>query len=162
MRFSRSFKRIIKNVTRSPTTFKTFRINGASMTPGLRHGDRILIRSIVCPSSILRRRDVVIIYNPTSYKERYIKRIIGLPGEHVKIENERVHINGSPLEEPYLLDTGGSGDNIVSQWILPPCEYLVLGDNRNESRDSRQFGPIPSARIIGKSLFRYWPPGFFR
>lgn len=159
MWLNRSLKRLVSRVARSLGTLRTFRIEGPSMTPNLHHGDRILVRSINYPPNVLKRRDVVVVHDPRSSEVYYIKRVIGLPGEHISIKNKRIHINDIPLEEPYLLDPQESGVSIVTQWILPESEYLVLGDNRNNSRDSRQFGPISSTQITGRAMIRYWPPG---
>jgi signal peptidase I len=87
-----------------------------------------------------------------------IKRVIGLPGETVEIRDLQVHINGQPLDEPYINEPCSASRCPDKIWQLGPDQFFVMGDNRNHSRDSRSFGPIEHAHVIGEALVRYWPP----
>jgi len=101
-----------------------------------------------------RRGDVVIFNYPLATERDFIKRIIGLPGETVTVENGVVRVNGVQLEEPYIQappDYSGS-------WTLGVNQYFVLGDNRNSSSDSHSWGPLDRSYIIGKAVLIYWPP----
>lgn len=90
-------------------------------------------------------------------KTSYIKRVIGLPGEHVKIENGQVYINGEELEENYLQNGVMTPAGRMNDIIVPSGYIFVLGDNRQNSTDSREFGCIPISKIEGKAIFRFWP-----
>lgn len=109
-----------------------------------------------------KRADVVVFAAPASPGEDYIKRIIGLPGEHVSIKNGKIHINGQPLGEPYLpADTYTQTGILLDEkkdMDLAGNEYFVLGDNRNNSSDSRRFGPVKRKKLVGRAWVVYWPP----
>ena len=96
-------------------------------------------------------------------KTSYIKRVIGLPGEHVKIENGKVYINGNELQEPYLQEGVITDDlnGAFTDIIVPENTIFVMGDNRGQSTDSRRFGCIPLEKIESKVLFRFWPLNVF-
>ena len=97
-------------------------------------------------------------------KESFIKRVIGLPGEHVKLENGKVYINGEELEEPYLADnvvTESINGGIFVDLVVPEGTVFLLGDNRPESTDSRSFGCIPLEKIESRVLIRFWPLNLF-
>jgi len=113
-----------------------------------------------------QRGDVIIFKAPqgepcADIECEYIKRVIGLPGERIKVENGFVYINGKKLEEKYLpsdfLTANGSYLREGLEQKIPEREYLPLGDNRNHSRDGREFGVIPFESIVGKAILRYWP-----
>ena len=96
-------------------------------------------------------------------KTSYIKRVIGLPGEHIKIENGRVYINENELQEPYLQEGVITDDlnGAFTDIIVPENTVFVMGDNRGQSTDSRRFGCIPLEKIESKVLFRFWPLNVF-
>ena len=127
------------------------------MEPALSHGHRLLIRPLDHQDTIARG-DIVVVHDPRLHGTDYIKRIIGLPGEHVRIGAGGILINERSLHEPYMAEGEWSSIGSVSQWLLGEDEYLVLGDNRNDSRDSRRFGPLSRDHILGKAWLRYWPP----
>ena len=127
------------------------------MEQTLTHGQRLLIRPLSHWDTIARG-DIVVAHDPRLLDTDYIKRIIGLPGEHVRIGADGILINERSLAEPYLTEGKWSVDGSVSQWLLAEGEYLLLGDNRNDSRDSRRFGPLSRDHILGKAWLRYWPP----
>lgn len=96
-------------------------------------------------------------------KTSYIKRVIGLPGEHIKIENGKVYINENELQEPYLQEGVITDDlnGAFTDIIVPENTVFVMGDNRGQSTDSRRFGCIPLEKIESKVLFRFWPLNVF-
>ncbi len=130
------------------------RIEGKAMMPGLNNGDRVLFRNRGAGDS-LSRGDVVILYYPEDITKSYVKRIVGLPGEKIVITREHVFINGQILAEDYLAQVEGGYLRPPTEAQIPAEHYFVLGDNRNFSSDSRNFGPVPDHLIYGKMLFRY-------
>ncbi len=137
------------------------RIKGHSMEPTFHNGELILTNKISYQLHQPRRGDVVVFRAPMEEDKDYIKRIIGLPGERVKVANGHVYINGKLLDEPYLsasIRTRGSYYLPDGQTrVVPPHSYIVMGDNRNFSSDSREWGPVPFKNIIGETWLRYWP-----
>lgn len=134
-----------------------FVVAGSSMEPALSEGQRILIRRMNRGECFVRG-DIVVAHVPHFFDMDYIKRIIGLPGEHVRMRDGRVFISDRILQEPYLDGEKRSSGALMSQWVLADDEYLVLGDRRGDSVDSRRFGPLSRANILGKAWFCYWPP----
>jgi signal peptidase I len=139
-------------------TIQTFVIVGPSMEPGLQSGQRVLINKVAYAFDEPERGDVIVFHPPDNQQTDYIKRIIALPGESVKIKEGIVYIhqNGDvyPLDEPYVEEPPNydfEGD------IIPEDEYFVLGDNRNNSEDSRNDWTVKSEDIIGKAWLRIWP-----
>lgn len=145
--------------------FSPQEINGASMEETFFNGELIVTNKLVFKLETPKRGDVVIFKSPKNKEVDYIKRVIGLPGESVKLEGGRIYINGIELPEPYLAE--GISTNSESyltegdEIVVPEGQYFVMGDNRPHSSDSREFGPIPVEDFIGKGLFRYWPPQKF-
>jgi len=131
------------------------RVYGQSMEPTLHMDDRLLVEKITYRFRPPQRGDIVVI-RLWEGREPLIKRIVGLPGEEIAIRNGRVYINGQPLEEDYLAEPT---QGYLPPTRIPPMHYFVLGDNRDGSNDSRNFGPVPRDKIIGRAIFRYWPPG---
>jgi len=135
-------------------------IKGNSMEPNLHNNEYILTDKISYRFSEPARGDIIIFKAPNNPEVDYIKRIIGLPGERVKIQNGRVYINGKLLNEPYLKDLTNISSGYMKEGeeiVVPKDTYLAFGDNRPHSSDSRDFGPVPSNLIIGKAILRYWP-----
>jgi signal peptidase I len=136
------------------------KVEGTSMLPRLHDGERIFVNKLIyygLPK--LQRGDIVVFWYPNDPSKSYIKRILGLPGETVEVREGRVFINGKELQEPYL-DPGLN----LSHMSKPPViikehYYFVMGDNRDNSYDSRSWGLVPEKYIYGKALFRYWPLG---
>ena len=131
------------------------RVEGQSMEPNLHTNQRLVVEKLSYRFHGPQRFDVVVLKVPSQGDELLIKRVIGLPGETVEIQDGRVYINGEPLEEPFLVgDTRpGRHDRIT----VPPLHVFVLGDNRNHSNDSRSFGPVPIDNIVGRAWISYWP-----
>lgn len=138
-----------------------FYVNGASMEPTFEDFDYLIINEIGYRFEEPARGDIVVFRNPEDDSEYFIKRIIGLPGEEVEVENgfvtvrNSVYPTGFVLEESYLAP--GTITTGKSSWKLSTNEFFVLGDNREASLDGRIFGPIARERIIGKTAVRAWP-----
>jgi signal peptidase I len=136
-------------------------IPSPSMEPTLAINDRLIIEKVSYYFKEPERGDVVV-FHPTeklqeqNYKEDFIKRTIGLPGETVEVNNGRVYINNVPLVETYIAEKPHHNYGPV---IVPEGEYLVLGDNRNNSYDSRFWGFVPKEKIVGRAVVRFWPVG---
>ena len=135
-------------------------IPSGSMLPTLQINDRLIIDKVSYHFESPERGDIVV-FNPTktleaqNFHEAFIKRIIGLPGDTVEVKGGRVYINGQPLRENYLED---APHYYMAPEVVPPDQYLVLGDNRNNSYDSHRWGFVPRDKIIGRAVFRFWPP----
>lgn len=131
-------------------------VSGDSMKPNLHNGDLLLERKIGYNSTNIKRFDIVVIKDD---KEEIIKRIIGLPGEHISYKNNKLYVNDKVLEENF--DFRKTNDfnleEICSCNSIPEGKYLVLGDNRPISKDSRMIGLIDEKDILGKAVYRIWP-----
>ncbi|MFZ5424677.1 MAG: signal peptidase I [Patescibacteria group bacterium] len=138
---------------------------GASMEPTLKTGDRILVERVTKRFNGLQRGDVVVLHPPGDDDVDYVKRVVGIPGDIFKIDDCKVYITRAgekyELDEPYLaLETCTSGGDSIKEGRalkLEEDEYVVLGDNRTRSVDSRSFGHITEDRVLGKVLVRFWP-----
>jgi len=141
--------------------FSPQEINGASMEDTFYNKELIVTNKIVYKLHPPERGDVVIFKSPRNKDIDYIKRVIALPGETIKLEASKYYINGQALSEPYLSEgiytAGGAYLQEGQETIIPEGYYFVSGDNRPHSSDSREFGPIPLEDFIGKGMFRYWP-----
>jgi signal peptidase I len=127
---------------------------GQSMEPNLHTAQRLVVEKVTYRFHGPRRDDIVVIDMPEAGPDLLIKRVIGLPGETISSKNGQVFINGEPLEEPYVVNPGGRD---VPAQIIPPLHIFVMGDNRRFSNDSRNFGPVPIDKVIGRAWFSYWP-----
>ena len=139
------------------TLIQNFRIEGTSMEPNLHDGQYLIINKFVYYLHPPERGDIVVFHYPKNPRRDFIKRVIGLPGEKVEIKGKRLFINGEELEEPYTLHTG---NYTWGPQRLGEDEYFVLGDNRNSSSDSHNWGSLPGDAIIGKAWISYWPPKY--
>ena len=136
-----------------------YRVEGGSMLPSLRHGESVLVVRTRFGWNRLRRGDVVVFQRPGGGDGSYIKRVVGMPGEDVKIAGGRVLLDGAELEESYLQGVvQGAAPAPDREWFNGPDEYFLLGDNRADSNDSRAFGPVPESLIRGRAWLRCWPP----
>jgi signal peptidase I len=147
--------------------FRPFQVNGVSMFPTFKNGEYILTNLITLRLSPLKRGDVIVFIAPTDSTKDFIKRIIGLPGEKVYLHDGYVYVNDAKLNEsaylgPDIRSYAGAYLKEDSPIIIPQGEYFVMGDNRPESSDSREFGPIHVESVIGKSFFVYWPANVMR
>lgn len=129
------------------------RVDGGSMLPTLTNGELVIVNKLVYRLGEPKRGDIIVFYFPVDPSQEFIKRVIGLPGDQVSIHKGTVTINGQRLEEPYLsVYTNYDGD-----WTVGEGQLFVLGDNRNNSLDSHNWGTVPMDYVIGKALFIYWP-----
>lgn len=140
-------------------------VEGQSMEKNFQNNEFLLVDRISYRFRTPQRGEVIIFRFPKNTAEDYIKRIVGLPGENIKIENGQVFINNLPLEETYLskgVKTNVPANNANSlDLTLKTGEYFVLGDNRNNSSDSREWGTVPQQNIIGRAWFSVYPFGNF-
>lgn len=132
-----------------------FFVNGASMEPNFLDGDYLIVDEISYRVGAPQRGDIIIFRYPLNPSEFFIKRIVGLPEENIKIENGRVFINGKILDESEYLGNIDTAGNI--EVFLGADEYFVLGDNRQASSDSRKWGELDKRYIIGRAWLRAWP-----
>ena len=124
------------------------------MNPTLQNGEYVLVSRLSYKLNLPQRGDIIVFSYPVDTNQDLIKRVIGLPGETVSVRNSQVLINGVLLEEPYIAQ-----EPLYSgEWTVPNGQLFVLGDNRNDSKDSHQWGMLPVENIIGKALIIYWPP----
>jgi signal peptidase I len=130
-----------------------FRIEGTSMVPTLADGQYVIVTKINYLFGKPARGDIIVFIPPQDKHRDFIKRVIGLPGDHVEIKNGLVFVNGIQLNEPYISSPGMYSDDKV----LGPDQYYVLGDNRPNSSDSHSWGVLPEENIIGKAWISYWP-----
>ncbi len=131
-----------------------FIVEGASMSPNFETGQFIIVSRLPYLLNGPQRGDVVVFDSPDDPERDFIKRVIGLPGETIEVRAGLVYVNGVPLDEPYI----ESPPRYSGTWTLGPDEYFVLGDNRNNSRDSHAFGTLSRDKIIGQAWLIYWPP----
>ena len=130
------------------------RIDGSSMEPNLHHGEFVIVSKINYRFGEPERGDVVVFDFPRNITQEYIKRVIGLPGDHILIEDGNVYVNEIILSEPYLI----MEPQYEGEWDVPENTLFVLGDNRNNSSDSHTWGTVPMSNVIGEALVVYWPP----
>lgn len=142
--------------------FRPFQVNGQSMFPNYHDGEYILTNLISTKFGGLKRGEVVVFQAPPDREKDFIKRVIGLPSDKVSLNAGYVFINGIKLDESSYLPSdfrtyGGAFLPEGKEVTVPAGNYFVLGDNRNFSSDSREWGFVPKKKVIGKSFFVYWP-----
>lgn len=138
------------------------KVSGNSMVPTYHNGDFLITEKISYKFGDPRKGNVIVLKNPRDESQDFIKRIIALPGDTIKIENNSVFVNGEALNETYLppgTPTHAGAFLTEGQTVkADPGQYFVLGDNRNHSSDSREWGAVTKKEIVGRAFFRYWPP----
>lgn len=142
--------------------FRPFQVNGQSMYPNFHDQQFVLTSLISLKTEELKRGDVIVFQAPTDADKDYIKRVIGLPGDRVSIRDGQVFVNSTMLDEHAYLSSevktfGGSFLQDGSEVTVPQENYFVIGDNRSNSSDSREWGFVTMEKIIGKSMVIYWP-----
>jgi signal peptidase I len=159
---------------------QAFKIPTGSMEPNLLIGDHLLVNKFVfaptlssaertlLPMAAIRRGDIVVFKYPENPERDFIKRVIGLPGETIELRNRQIHVNGRPIEEPYahylprpagLMSGETTSDDVRERYgpvVVPAGSVFVMGDNRDNSQDSRYWGFLPKENIKGKALLIYW------
>ena len=131
------------------------RVDGSSMEPTLHNGEFIVVNKLAYRFGNPQTGDVIVFHFPRDPEQEYIKRVIGLPGDQVEIVDRLVFLNGSPIQEPYIAAPPNYGP---ASWSVPEGSLFVLGDNRNNSSDSRTWGTVPLEYVVGKAFLVYWPP----
>lgn len=141
--------------------YQPVKVEGTSMMPALTDQERIFINKFTYRFGLgsIERGDTVVFWYPQDPSKSYIKRVIGLPGDRVRIEDGEVYVNGTRLEEDYVPEE--NRDRVTwhegREETVPAAKYFVLGDHRNQSSDSRGWGWVPRESIYGKAVFVYWP-----
>jgi len=130
------------------------RVDGFSMLPTLKDGEFVLVNKLAYRVGTPARGDIIVFRSTTVADLDLVKRVIGLPGDKVEVRNGKVILNGQTLSEAYI----NAAPNYYGTWKVPDGYLFVLGDNRNDSSDSHQWGYLPQQNIIGKALLIYWPP----
>lgn len=133
--------------------FPRVRVENISMKPTLQPGELLLVNKLAYRLGEPHHGDVIVFHYPADPSEDYIKRLIGLPGDEIRVEGGLLYINGQAIDEPYIAAPPAYNDS----WTIPADSYFVLGDNRNQSSDSHSWGYVPKKNIVGKALFVYWP-----
>lgn len=129
------------------------RVEGFSMEPSLHSGEFVIVNKLAYKLGTPQRGDVIVFLFPRDPEQEYIKRVIGLPGDQVEIGDGEVKVNGKLLDEPYILQP----PRYSGTWRVPENSLFVLGDNRNNSSDSHNWGPVTLDYVVGKALLIYWP-----
>ncbi len=146
---------LLVNITARP-----YRVDGPSMQPGLYTNDLVMVNMLAYDFGAPQRGDVIVLHPPSDPSVSYVKRVIGVPGDHISISANAVVVNGHTLQEPYIspLDPSAPENaSVLPNITLGPKQYFVMGDNRQDSIDSRVFGYVPRANIVGKAEFVFWP-----
>lgn len=137
---------------------ENYQVDGRSMDPTLEDGQYLVVNKLLYRLQEPQRGDIIVFHDPRSSDRKLIKRVIGLPGDILEIKGGQVFINDQALDEPYI-----QGPIRYSQVPspIPDDHYFVLGDNRNNSSDSHNWGTLSGAGIVGKAWLTYWPPNLW-
>jgi signal peptidase I len=136
--------------------YQPVRVEGTSMLPRLEDQDRLFINKFVYDFAAIKRGDVVVFHYPRDPRKSYIKRVIGLPGDRLRIDQGTIRLNGKPLSESYV-PKQYRDSRTYDEITIPEGCYFMMGDHRSISSDSRDFGPVERSLIYGKAAFVYWP-----
>ena len=136
-------------------------VKGASMEPEFLNSDYILTEKVSYKFNQPERGDIIVFEAPNRQNADYIKRVVGLPGETVMVKEGSVYVNGELLNESYEPNNTDPAQFMKEgkEIVVPEDTYIVMGDNRPHSSDSREFGPVSIESIIGRAIIRYWPFG---
>ncbi len=132
------------------------KVEGTSMQPRLVDQERIFVNRFIYRFTDIHRGDIVVFWDPRDRSKSFIKRVVGIPGDELEIRYGSLYVNGRRVDEPYLRPEFRDHDTLRRETV-PPGQYFVLGDHRNSSNDSRNWGFVPRELIYGKAVFRYWP-----
>lgn len=130
------------------------RVESISMQPNLNEGEFVVVNRLAYRWDEPQRGDIIVFRFPGNQQKRYIKRVIGIEGDFISIQDGQVSINGLSLDEPYI----AAAPTYVGEWVVGSGSVFVLGDNRNNSNDSKNWGTLEEDAIIGKAILVYWPP----
>jgi signal peptidase I len=136
-----------------------FRVKGESMLPSFRRRELLIVKTGAYRSASPFRGDPVIVRAPGDRARHFLKRVVGLPGEEVRLSEGMLFVDGERLAEPYLGGLPASPGLVENAWNLGDGQCFVMGDNRAHSTDSRDFGPVGYEDVLGRVWFRVWPPG---
>ena len=136
--------------------YQPVKVEGTSMMPGLEDQERIFVNKFVYRWEPIQRGDIVVFRYPRDTSKSYIKRVIGVAGDRVRILNGQVYVNGEALDEDYVPSDYADARS-YPEIVVPPRSFFVLGDHRTMSNDSRDFGTVNERYIYGKAVFGYWP-----
>ncbi|ABF41192.1 Peptidase S26A, signal peptidase I [Candidatus Koribacter versatilis Ellin345] len=136
--------------------YQPVKVEGTSMMPGLTDQERIFINKFVYKIEPISRGDVIVFRYPLDPTKSYIKRVAAVAGDRIRIDDGTLYVNGRRIREAYV-PTDYIDNRTYPESMVPPHTYFVLGDHRNLSNDSRDFGPVPEQLIYGKAVFAYWP-----
>jgi signal peptidase I len=134
------------------------RVDGFSMIPTLEDGEFVLVSKINYKLGNVERGDIVVFHFPMDPEQELIKRVMGLPGDTIVVQNGQVSVNGQVLNEPYI----AAAPAYSGEWTVPDGQLFVLGDNRNDSSDSHSWGYLPIEKVVGKAVVIYWPPPLWK
>jgi signal peptidase I len=154
--------------------FEHFWVPTPSMAATLTPGDHVLVDRLAYRVQAPQCGDVVV-FHPPGRQVVFIKRVIGMPGDTISLRNGAVYVNGRRLDEPYVKGTAGAlgrtdpwscddpaSWSLITPYTVPAGQYFVMGDNRTESDDSRDWGPVPRRAILGEAVVTFWPLGHLR
>ncbi|HET7143652.1 MAG TPA: signal peptidase I [Anaerolineales bacterium] len=130
------------------------RVDGFSMRPTLEDGEFVLVSKMSYRFGHVDRGDIIVFHFPMNPDEELIKRVIGLPGDHISVQSGILSVNGQVVNEPYIAST----PSYSGEWDVMDGKLFVLGDNRNNSNDSKDWGLLPLEKVVGKAVVIYWPP----
>ncbi len=136
--------------------YQPVRVEGTSMLPMLEDQDRLFINKMAYRVGEIHRSDVVVFLYPHDHEKSYIKRVIALPGDDLRIDHGLVYVNGKAVVEGYV-PARYADDRSFPETIIPDHQYFLMGDHRSISSDSREFGAVDRSLIYGKAAFVYWP-----
>lgn len=136
--------------------YQPVRVEGTSMLPRLEDRDRLFINKFVYHIEAIQHDDIVVFHYPLDPSKSYIKRVIAVPGDRIRIDHGQVWLNGKPLRESYVPERYRDTRSMQAM-VLPKGYYFMMGDHRSISSDSREFGPVARSLIYGKAVFVYWP-----
>ena len=134
------------------------RVLNISMYPTVVEGEILIVNKLAYKLGEMERGDIITFHFPLEPEVDYIKRLVGLPGDVVEVKDQHVIVNGTVLNEPYIVTPA----NYVGSWTVPTDSIFALGDNRNDSADSHVWGFVPKENLIGKALAVYWPLNHMR
>jgi signal peptidase I len=136
--------------------YQPVKVEGTSMMPSLDDQERIFVNKFVYRWEPIERGDIVVFRYPRDPSKSYIKRVIGVPGDHIRIDSGQVYVNSELIDEDYV-PPAYADERSYPETIVPAHSYFMLGDHRSMSNDSRDFGPVKEGYIFGKAVFGYWP-----